>query len=144
MTTLAHPTLNGSAGTCLAARAVLERAIAAAPSNIPPPRGLRRLFARDRSAAGLIKRYGLWPAIEHSYERVTREFGPVGVEVSAEDCFGSEYVMVIFLCDIWNLERLFAFDEEIGRECYLLLGERRGHRLITLVEPHPDLEPPDE
>src|SRR3954454_24141373 len=75
------------------ARAVLERAVAHAPSNIPEPSGwLRRLLARDRSAAAIVRRYGLWPAIEHAYERVTRELGPVRVEVSAEDDVGAAYL----------------------------------------------------
>ena len=87
MATLAHPTTgefgkrSGEAGV----RATLERAVDAAPSHIRPPRSrLRRLFARDRSARALIERYRLWPAIEHAYARITREYGPMPVEISAE------------------------------------------------------------
>src|SRR5687768_7993392 len=76
MTTLAHPRTDGygrPGGPRADGRALLERAVADAPSHIPPPAGwLRRLFARDRSAAALIRRYRLWRAIQHAYERVTR------------------------------------------------------------------------
>ena len=60
MATLAHPRLDGdvSSGSPVSARAVLERAVAAATINIPAPRGwLRRAVSRDRSAAALIRRY---------------------------------------------------------------------------------------
>src|SRR6185436_17449898 len=110
MTTLAHPRTDGfgrPGGPCADGRALLERAVADAPSHVPPPSGwLHRLFARDRSAAALIRRYRLWPAIEHAYERVTREMGPVRVEISAEDSFGTEFVMVVFLCDSVEFDRM--------------------------------------
>jgi hypothetical protein len=98
MTTLAHPRTDGygrSGGPRADGRALLERAVAEAPSHVPPPAGwLRRLFARDRSAAALIRRYRLWPAIEHAYERVMREMGPLRVEISAEDDVGRPYVLM--------------------------------------------------
>jgi hypothetical protein len=69
MTTLAHPRTDGYGaprGPRTDGRALLERAIADAPSHVPPPSGwLRRLFVRDRSATALIRRYRHWPAIEH-------------------------------------------------------------------------------
>jgi len=93
MTTLAHPRTDGYGrppGPRADGRALLERAIADAPSHLPPPTGwLRRLFARDQSAAALVRRYRLWPAIEHAYERVTREMGPVRVNVSTGDSVGT-------------------------------------------------------
>ena len=94
MTTLAHPRTDGY-GRPRDPRALLERAITDAPSHVPPPAGwLRRVFARDRSAAALIRRYRLWPAIEHAYDRVTREMGPVRVEISAEDDLERPYVLM--------------------------------------------------
>src|SRR3954469_21351545 len=84
MTTLAHPRTDGygrPGGPRAGGRALLERAVADAPSHVPPPAGwLRRLFARDQSAAALIRRYRLWPGIEHAYERITCEMGPLRVE----------------------------------------------------------------
>src|SRR3954470_6337199 len=98
MTTLAHPRTDGYGrphGPSADGRALLPSAIADAPSHVPPPSGwLRRLFARDQSAAALIRRYRLWPAIEHAYERITREMGPVRVEISAEDDVGRPYVLM--------------------------------------------------
>src|SRR5215207_4592410 len=96
MTTMAHPRTGGfgrPGGPRADGRTLLERAVADAPSHVPPASGwLRRLFPRDRSAAALIRRYRLWPAIEHAYQRITREMGPVRVEVSAEDDDGRPYV----------------------------------------------------
>src|SRR5947208_3313182 len=99
MTTLAHARTD-SYGRSRNSRALLERSIAEAPSHVPPSAGwLRRLFPRDRSAAALIRRYHLWPAIEHAYDRVAREImGPVRVQISAEDEFGSAFLMVVFKC----------------------------------------------
>jgi hypothetical protein len=94
MTTLAHTRTDGY-GRPRGARALLERAIADAPTRVPPPAGwLRRLFAGDRSAAALIRRYRLQPAIEHAYDRVTREMGPVRVAISAEDDLDRPYVLM--------------------------------------------------
>jgi len=94
MTTLAHPTTDGY-GRPRDVHALLERAIADAPSHVPPPAGwLRRLFARDHSAAALIRRYRLQPAIEHAYERIIREMGPVRVEISAEDDLDHPYLLM--------------------------------------------------
>jgi len=119
MTTLAHPRTGGYGrpGEPRAdGRALLDRAVAEAPSHLPPPSGWLRLFARDRSAAALIRRYRLWPAIEHAYDRVTREMGPVRVEVSAEDSFGVEFVMVVFLCDSLDFDRMTDLTFEFSRE----------------------------
>src|SRR4051794_24750328 len=95
MATLAHPTsgdFRRHAATS-STRAALERAVDAAPSRIPPPRGwLRRLFARDRSARAIIEPHRLWPEIEYAYERITRELGPARVQMSAEDEFGFHFV----------------------------------------------------
>jgi hypothetical protein len=137
MTTLAHPRTGGygrPGGSRADRRALLDRAVADAPSHVPPPSGwLRRLFARDRSAAALIRRYRLWPAIEHAYERVTREMGPVRVEVSAEDSFGLEFVMVVFLCDSLDFDRMIDLGWEIGDEYCSLLGNHTQERLVTSV-----------
>jgi hypothetical protein len=136
MTTLAHPTTDGY-GRPRDSRALLERAIADAPSHVPPPAGwLRRLFAHDRSAAALVRRYRLQPAIEHAYERVTREMGPARVEVSAHDSFGTEFVMVVFLCDSLDFDRMIAFESTVGAECDQILG-RTGERLVISVDPDP-------
>jgi hypothetical protein len=137
MTTLTHPTTDGY-GRPRDSRALLERAIADAPSHVPPPAGwLRRLFARDRSAAALIRRYGLQPAIEHAYERVAREMGPVRVEISAEDSFGEEFVMVVFLCDSLDFDQMIELEEKLSAECSSRLGERRWYRVVVAVEPDP-------
>jgi hypothetical protein len=115
-------------------RALLERAIADAPSHVPPPsEWLRRLFARDRSAAALVRRYRLWPAIEHAYERVTREMGPVQVEVSAEDSFGLPWVMVTFLCDSLEFDRMIDVGWEIAAECRAMLGKTDERLVISVV-----------
>ncbi|MFL5538882.1 MAG: hypothetical protein ACJ8J0_07815 [Longimicrobiaceae bacterium] len=136
MTTLAHPRTDGH-GRPRDARALLERAIADAPSHVPPPAGwLRRLFAGDRSAAALIRRYRLQPAIEHAYDRVTREMGPLRVTISAEDSFGEEFVMVVFLCDSLDFARMIDFEWEVGAECDRILG-KTGERLVISVDPDP-------
>ncbi|MFL5382535.1 MAG: hypothetical protein ACJ8GN_08505 [Longimicrobiaceae bacterium] len=135
MTTLAHPTTDGY-GRPRDARALLERAIADAPSHVPAPAGwLRRLFARDRSAAALVRRYRLQPAIEHAYERVTREMGPVRVEISAEDSFGSEFVMVVFLCDSLDFDRMIELEEQVSDDCRSRIADRDWHRLLITLDP---------
>ena len=141
MTTLAHPRTDGfgrPGGPRADGRALLERAVAEAPSHVPPPTGwLRRLFARDRSAVGLIRRYRLWPAIEHAYERITREMGPVRVEISAEDTFGVEWVMVTFFCDSLDFDRMIDFRWEVAAECRRILGKTE-ERLVIVVNPDPE------
>ena len=139
MTTLAHPRTDGygrPGGPRADGRALLERAVADAPSHVPPPAGwLRRLFAHDRSAAALIRRYRLWPAIDHAYERVTREMGPVRVEISAEDTFGLEWVMVVFLCDSLDFDHMLSLNYQISAECDERLGKRALYRLVITVDP---------
>jgi hypothetical protein len=141
MTTLAHPRTGGfgrPGGPRVDGRALLERAVAEAPSHVPPPSGwLRRLFARDRSASALIRRYRLWPAIEHAYERVTREMGPVRVEVSAEDSFGTEFVMVVFLCNSLDFQRMIDLGWEVAAECRSRIASRYEERLVIGLEPDP-------
>ena len=141
MTTLAHPRTDGygrPGGPRADGRALLERAVADAPSHVPPPSGwLRRLFARDRSAAALVRRYRLWPAIEHAYERVTREMGPVRVEISAEDSFGLAFVMVTFLCDSLDFDRMIDLGWQVAAECRSHREKRALHRLVITVDPDP-------
>ena len=141
MTTLAHPRTGGygrPGGPRADGRALLERAVAEAPSHVPPPSGwLRRLFARDRSAAALIRRYRLWPAIEHAYERITREMGPVRVEVSAEDSFGLEFVMMVFLCNSLDFQRMIDLGWEVAAECRSRIASRYEERLVIGLEPDP-------
>jgi hypothetical protein len=137
MTTLAHPRTDGfgrPGGPRADGRALLEHAVAEAPSHVPPPTGwLRRLFARDRSAAGLIQRYRLWPAIEHAYERITREMGPVRVEISAEDSFGTAFVMVTFLCDSLDFDRMIDLGWDVASECRLMLDEAEERLVLSVV-----------
>jgi hypothetical protein len=137
MTTLAHPRTDGygrPGGPRADGRALLERAVADAPSHVPPPAGwLRRLFARDRSAAALIRRYRLWPAIEHAYERVTREMGPVRVEISAEDSFGLAFVMVVFLCDSLDFDRMIDLGWQVAAECRPIAGNAEERLVISVV-----------
>ena len=105
---------------------------------MPPPAGwLRRLFPRDRSAAALIRRYRLQPAIEHAYDRVSREMGPVRVEISAHDSFGTEFVMVVFLCDSLDFDRMIELGSAVGKECDQILGEKTWERLVLSVDPDP-------
>jgi hypothetical protein len=131
--TLAHPTtgeFGNQSSDAGAIRAVLERAVDAAPSHVRPPRGwLRRLFARDRSARALIERYRLWPAIEHAYGRVTREYGPMRVEIRAlEDADGDCIVEVNLYGDVTIDDDLFEFESAVFHEtCRLLPGDRYRH-----------------
>jgi hypothetical protein len=142
MTTLAHPRTDGygrPGGPRTDGRALLERAVADAPSHVPPPAGwLGRLFAGDRSAAALIRRYRLWPAIEHAYERVTREMGPVRVDVSAEDSFGMEFVMVTFSCQSVDFQRMIHLEEMVLDESRSRMPERDWYRLVVTVDPDDD------
>lgn len=139
MTTLAHPRTDGygrPGGPRTDGRALLERAVADAPSHMPPPAGwLRRLFARDRSAAALIRRYRLWPAIEHAYERVTREMGPVRVKITAENTFGLEWVMVVFLCNSLEFDHMLNLSYQVADDCNERLGKRALYRLVVSVDP---------
>jgi len=137
MTMLAQTDLAAPAATRAARRAVLEHAVAEAPSNVLPPRGIRRLFARDRSAAALIRRYGLWPAIEHAYELVVNEFGSAEVSVSAEDDPHGAYVLME--CVVPVEEVGLELESEIRLKCDELI--RPAHRLrlsVFLEEPDSD------
>lgn len=142
MATVAHPgtTYFGEAPTSLdGARALLERAIAAAPNNAPAPRGwLRRLVARDNSAAALVRRYRLWPAIEHAYARVASEFGHLRVEASVRGDDEPEFVSLVLMCESEEFDRMNDLSLEIGSECSSLIGERDWHRLHVWIEPTPE------
>jgi hypothetical protein len=136
MATIAHPTAGelGQRQPASSARAALERAVDAAPSRIPPPRGwLRRLFAHGRSARAIIERYRLWPAIEYAYERITRELGPARIVMSAEDDCGDS--VVVMECHVaWrDDEAHLDLEEELRRELIRRLGSRRYFRLSVLV-----------
>jgi hypothetical protein len=137
MTTLAHPRTDGfgpSGGPRADGRALLERAVAEAPSHVSPPQGwLRRAFARDRSAAALIRRYRLWPAIEHAYERITREMGPVRVEISAEDDIGRPYVLMECVAGSSDGEASLDFQSSVQTEADALLREEDRLRLSVFV-----------
>jgi hypothetical protein len=137
MTTLAYPRTGGygrPGGPRADGRALLERAVADAPSHVPPPAGwLRRLFARDRSAAALIRRYRLWPAIEHAYERVTREMGPVRVEISAEDDLGQPYVLMECFTDALACDASLDFQSVVQAEADALLRSDCRIRLSVFV-----------
>jgi hypothetical protein len=137
MTTLAHSRTDGYGrprGTRADGRALLERAIADAPSHVPPPSGwLRRLFARDRSAAALVRRYRLWPAIEHAYERVTREMGPVRVQVSAEDDVGQPYVLMECFTSAPDIEASLDFQSLVQTEADSLIRGDDRVRLSVFV-----------
>jgi len=137
MTTLAHPRINGygDGGNSRAdRRALLERAIADAPSHVPPPSGwLRRLYARDQSAAALIRRYRLWPAIEHAYDRVTAEMGPVRVEISAEDDLGQAYVLMECSTDASGREASLDFQSVVQAEADALVRAADRMRLSVFV-----------
>ena len=145
MTTLAHPRTDGfgrPGGPRADGRALLERAVADAPSHVPPPSGwLRRLFARDRSAAALIRRYRLWPAIEHAYERITGEMGPVRVEISAEDTFGLEWVMLTFLCDSLDFDRVIDLNWVLAEECRPIMGKAEERLVFSVVSGVPGRPP---
>jgi len=141
MATLAHPTseeFGRPQPARVGARAALERAVDAAPSRIPPPRGwLRRLFARDRSARALIERYRLWPEIEYAYERITREFGAARVEVRMEDDHGREWVAVNCFVSPVEDERDLDLEEDLRRRRIQRLGRIRSDRLSVLIHPEP-------
>jgi hypothetical protein len=137
MTTLAHPRTDGYGrphGPRADGRALLERAVADAPSHVPPPSGwLRRLFARNQSADALVRRYRLWPAIEHAYERVTREMGSVRVEVSAEDDVGQPYVLMECFIDTPNRGASLDFQSIVQAEADALLRAEDRVRLSVFV-----------
>jgi hypothetical protein len=143
MTTLAHPRTDGfgrPGGPRTDGRALLERAVADAPSHVPPPTGwLRRFFARDRSAATLIRRYRLWPAIEHAYARVTSEMGSVRVEITAEDSYGREFVMVTLSCQSLDFGRMILLEEMVSDECRARMSEHNWYRLVITVDPDSDV-----
>src|SRR3954447_10385728 len=116
MATIAHPTTGEFARQhpTSSARAALERAVDAAPSRIPPPRGwLRRLFARDRSARAIIERYRLWPEIEYAYERITRELGPARVAMTAEEDCGDAYLSLDCYVQPGDEESHLDFEEAL-------------------------------
>ena len=137
MTTLAHPRTDGfgrPGGPRADGRALLERAVADAPSRVPPPTGwLRRLFARDRSAAALIRRYRLWPAIEHAYERITREMGPVRVKISAEEDVGGPYVLMECVAAASNGDACLDFQSTVQAEADARLRAEHRVRLSVFV-----------
>jgi hypothetical protein len=119
-----------TSGSVAGSRAILERAIAEAPNNAPAPRGwLRRLLARDNSAAALVRRYRLWPAMLDAYERISREYGPARVVISSEDDMGQPYVEMECLVSEENFD--LEFESEVRTHSDRLL--RPGDRLRLSV-----------
>lgn len=139
MVTLTHPRLDRdvSSASGASARAVLERAVAAATTNIPAPRAwLRRVASRDRSAAALIRRYRLWPAIEHAYERVRGEFGNVLVSFRTEELIGShDLVMSLRTVTPTTPARSLEVQLMIWDETAALVGKRWPHLSIYVNSP---------
>jgi hypothetical protein len=139
MTTLAHPRTDGyerPGGPRADGRALLEHAVEDAPSRVPPASGwLRRLFPPDCSAAALIRRHRLWPAIEYAYERITRELGPVRVEVSAEDDDGRPYVLVECFTGASACDASLDFQSTVQAEADALLRVKDRVRLSVFVRP---------
>jgi hypothetical protein len=143
MATLAHPTSEefGRPQPARAgARATLERAVDAAPSRIPPPRGwLRRLFARDRSARALVERYRLWPEIEYAYARMLQELGKAEVRISAQDDDGEAYVLVTFHVPVRDADELLDVEDMVRAEMRERTSIGLLRRLSVLVHPDPSL-----
>jgi len=132
--TLAHPAegeFGNRSDTAASMRRVLERAVDSAPSHIRPPRGrLRRLFARDRSARALVKRYRLWPAIEHAYNRVTRQYGSVRLELAVRlNLDDEESLWMEFYGDVPESDDVFEFESTVRGELWDILGKRGRYRL---------------
>jgi hypothetical protein len=63
--------------------------------------------------------------------------GPVRVEISAEDSFGLEWVMVTFLCDSLDFDRMIDLGWEVAAECRSHREKRALHRLVIMVDPDP-------
>jgi hypothetical protein len=59
--------------------------------------------------------------------------GPVGVEVSAEDSVGLQWVMVTFLCDSLEFDRMIDLGCEIAAECRPMLGKVDERLVINVV-----------
>lgn len=117
-------------------RALLERAIAAAPNNAHAPHGwLRRLVARDTSAAALVRRYRLWPAMVDAYERISRKYEPTRVAVSSEDDLGGPYVLM----EVFVSEEDFDldFESEARTQSDLLLRPANRLRLSVFIRTNP-------
>jgi len=138
LATIAHPTASefGKPRDASSVRAALERAVDDAPSHVRPPRGrLRRLFARDRSARALVERYRLWPAIEHAWARVTRQYGPVRIEISAESLDDEAVVVANFFGNVTVDDDLHEFESAVLHEIDRLLPGKRSRRLHVEVWP---------
>jgi len=138
LATIAHPTASefGKPRDASSVRAALERAVDDAPSHVRPPRGrLRRLFARDRSARALVERYRLWPAIEHAWTRVTREYGPVGVGMVVEESDDETYLSLELFCVASSNDELYEFESAVKRESRDLLGDRRRRNFRLFINP---------
>jgi hypothetical protein len=139
MATIAHPTTGelGQRQPASSARAVLERAVDAAPSRIPPARGwLRRLLARDHSARAIIERYGLWPEIEYAYGRISHELGPARVEMTAEEDCGDAYLALDCYVQPGDEDAHLDFEEALRGELRRRGRGQRPRRLRVLI--HPD------
>ena len=139
MATIAHPTAGelGQWQPASSARLALERAVDAAPSRIPPPRGwLRRLLARDHSARALIERYRLWPEIEYAYERITGAMGPARVEIAAEEDGGEAYLALDCYVQPGDEDAHLDFEEALRGELRRRGRGQRPRRLRVLI--HPD------
>src|SRR4051812_35147956 len=137
MATLAHHRTDGFGSRDRArAAAVLDRAIAAAPSYLPARRGMmRRLLGPRASAAALVRRYRLRPAMDAAYERIVRELGAVRVEISAEAGAGEPYVAMDCATASGDVDRMIEIERSVQSRVHAELGDRRWLRLLVSINP---------
>jgi hypothetical protein len=88
---------------------------------------------RAAAPRALIERYRPWPAIEHAYEGITRAYGPMRVEISAEDGWGDPYVLMECYGDVPETDEVFESQSVLWHELWDMVDQRSHHRLSVFV-----------
>jgi hypothetical protein len=90
------------------------------------------------SARALIERYRLWPALCHAYERVTRELGPVRVQITAERDLGRPYVRMQCMGAFPAGDWIFDFESALRSATDERIRPENRARLSIFL--HPEIE----
>jgi hypothetical protein len=137
MAILAHPRTEGfgARDPSTTTADLIDRAIATAAGRPSPRRGLLRRLLGPRSAASVIRRYSLRPAIDQGYAQIVRALGAVRVEMSVEESAGEEYLAMDCFFAGGDVDRMIEVEQAVQRQVHATFGDRRWLRLLVSINP---------
>ncbi|HEX8244549.1 MAG TPA: hypothetical protein VF541_13680, partial [Longimicrobium sp.] len=83
----------------------------------------------------LIERYRLWPAIEHAYVRITREYGAMRVGFAAEDDDGEHFLAMELFGDVPDGDEQYEFESTVNSDARRHVRDAWRLRLRVFINP---------